>query len=114
MVGYRYITLREKPGLMNTAAEWFHSKWGVPTEAYLECMEAYLARETELGWFLCMDGDQIVGGLGVIENDFHDRPDLTPNVCAVYTEENYRCRGIAGKLLDMAVEDLRAKGISPA
>lgn len=70
--------------------------------------------ETELGWFLCLDGEQIVGGLGVIENDFHDRKDLTPNVCAVYTEEFYRCKGIAGNLLHMAVEVLRAKGISPA
>ena len=110
----QYIALRENPGLMNTAANWFHSKWGVPTEAYLECMEAYLKGETELGWFLCLDGAQIVGGLGVIENDFHDRPDLTPNVCAVYTEEGHRCQGIAGKLLNMAVEDLRAKSISPA
>ena len=110
----RYITLRESPELMNTAAEWFHSKWGVPKEAYLACMEAYLNRETELGWFLCLDAGQIVGGLGVIENDFHDRPDLTPNVCAVYTEESHRCRGIAGQLLTMAVEDLRGKGISPA
>jgi predicted acetyltransferase len=32
----------------------------------------------------------------------------------VYTEESHRCQGIAGKLLTMAVEDLRAKGISPA
>ena len=109
----QYITLREKPELMNTAAEWFHSKWGVPTEAYLECMEAYLNKETELGWFLCLDNGQILGGLGVIENDFHDRPDLTPNVCAVYTEERCRCQGIAGKLLNMAVEDLRTKGFSP-
>ena len=114
MAEYQYITLREKPELMNTAAEWFHSKWGVPTEAYLECMEAYLNGSTELGWFLCMDGENIVGGLGVIENDFHDRPDLTPNVCAVYTEESHRCRGIASKLLNMAVEDLRGKGITPA
>ena len=30
------------------------------------------------------------------------------------TEENYRKQGIAGQLLNMAVEDLRAKGISPA
>ena len=51
--------------------------------------------------------------LGVIENDFHDRKDLTPYICAVYTEEEDRCYGIAGHLLDMAVEDLRAKGISP-
>ena len=96
---YTYVSLRENPQLMDRAAAWFHSKWGVPKEAYLECMEAYLQQETELGWFLCMDGDQIVGGLGVIENDFHDRPDLTPNVCAVYTEETHRGQGIAGKLL---------------
>ena len=114
MEQYRYITLREQPELMNMAAEWFHSKWGVPTEAYLECMEAYLKQETELEWFLCLDCDQIVGGLGVIENDFHDRKDLTPNVCAVYTEESHRCQGIAGVLLNVAVEDLRSKGISPA
>lgn len=111
---FQYITLREKPGLMNTAAEWFHGKWGVPKEAYLECMEAYLNQETELGWFLCLDEGKIVGGLGVIENDFHDRPDLTPNICAVYTEESHRCLGIAGKLLNMSVEDLRSRGISPA
>ena len=114
MTEFKFITLREKPELMDSAASWFHSKWGVPKEAYLECMEAYLKRETELGWFLCLDDGKIVGGLGVIENDFHNRPDLTPNVCAVYTEESHRCLGIAGKLLNMAVENLRAKGISPA
>ena len=84
MTEYQYVTLRENPELMNAAAEWFHSKWGVPREAYLECMEAYLNQETELGWFLCLDNGQIVGGLGVIENDFHDRPDLTP-MSAPYT-----------------------------
>ena len=51
--------------------------------------------------------------MGVIANDFHDRKDLTPNVCAVYTEEEYRRRGIAGHLLNMVVQDLRKKGISP-
>ena len=114
MPKFQYITLREQPELKDAAADWFHSKWGVPTEAYLECMEAYLSRQTELGWFLCLADGQIVGGLGVIENDFHDRPDLTPNGCSVYTEESHRGQGIAGHLLDMAVEDLRAKGISPA
>ena len=113
MKGIQYITLREKPELMNTAAEWFHSKWGVPKEAYLECMQAYLSGETELGWYLCLDGEQIVGGMGAIENDFHDHKDLSPNVCAVYTEDSHRKMGIAGELLNMTVEDLRSKGISP-
>ena len=113
MCDYKYITLREKPELMIEAATWFHFKWHVPREAYLECMVAYLNNDTEYGWYLCLDEDRIVGGLGVIENDFHDRKNLTPNVCAVYTDEDYRCQGIAGRLLDMAVEDLRSKGISP-
>lgn len=109
-----YITLRQQPESEKQAAQWFHQKWGVPQEAYWECMDDYLSGKTEYGWYLCMDADKIVGGLGVIENDFHDRKNLTPNVCAVYTEPDYRCRGIAGRLLNMAVEDLRGKGISPA
>jgi GNAT superfamily N-acetyltransferase len=110
---YENVTLRERPELMKEAAAWFHGKWGVPEEAYLECMEACLNGESDYNWYLCLDGEKIVGGMGVIENDFHDRKDLAPNVCAVYTEEEYRCRGIAGRLLDLTVEDMRKKGISP-
>ena len=113
MSKFSFIALREKPEIMDCAASWFNSKWGVPKEAYIKCMQAYLTGETELGWYLCLDGDKIVGGMGVIENDFHDRKDLTPNVCAVYTEESYRKMGIAGALLNMVVDDLKSKGISP-
>ena len=70
MEKYSYITLRQRSELKDYAAEWFHSKWGVPTQAYLEYMEAYLAKKTGYGWYLCMDDDKIVGGMGVIENDF--------------------------------------------
>lgn len=113
MSNYKYVNLAEIPSIKDEAAEWFHSKWGVPKEAYLECMEEYLNGETDYGWYLCLDDNNIIAGLGVIENDFHNRKDLTPNVCAVYTEEEYRCQGIAGRLLNMVVEDCRKKGISP-
>lgn len=53
MKEYRYITLNEEPTIKDAAASWFHSKWGVPKEAYLECMDAYLNKETEYGWYLC-------------------------------------------------------------
>ena len=113
MENYTYIKLRERPELKQAAAEWFHSKWNVPTEAYLDCMDAYLSGETEYGWYLCLDGNKIVGGMGVIENDFHDRKDLAPNVCAVYTEEACRGKGIAGQLLTIVVDDMKSKGITP-
>ncbi|MBP5422063.1 MAG: GNAT family N-acetyltransferase [Paludibacteraceae bacterium] len=109
----KYIKLREMPELKTSASEWFHGKWGVPQEAYLECMEAYLNEETEYGWYLCLDEEKIIAGLGVIENDFHDRKDLSTNICAVYTDEAYRKQGIAGNLLNMVVDDLRSKGITP-
>ena len=113
MEEYTFITLRDRPPLKERAAAWFHEKWGVPEEAYLACMDEYLSGKTEYGWYLCLHGDKIVAGLGVIDNDFHDRPDLAPNICAVFTEEAHRGKGIAWNLLDLAVEDLRAHGISP-
>ncbi len=111
--GLRFISLSEMPELEDAAAEWFHSKWGVPQEVYLECMDAFLSGDTVYGWYLCLDGERIVGGMGVIENDFHDRKDLYPNVCAVYTEEDHRRRGISGRLLSTVVSDMRSKGVSP-
>ncbi len=108
-----FIGLRQKPQLKSIAAEWFHQKWNVPEKAYLECMDGYLSGETEYGWYLCLYDDKIIGGLGVIENDFHNRKDLTPNICAVYTEPEYRGKGIAGRLLNMAVDSLKSNGITP-
>ena len=83
------------------------------THAYLTCINAYITGETEYGWYLCLYDESIVGGLGVIENDFHKRYDFSPNVCAVYVEKQYRCQGIAGRLLDIVVNDLKSHAISP-
>ena len=107
------VTLRQRSDLLDAAADWFHDKWGVPREAYLTRMADYLNRRTEYGWYLCLKGGRIVGGLGVIENDFHDRKDLAPNVCAVYTEPECRGRGVAGALLNRVVGDMKARGVSP-
>lgn len=49
MSEYTYVTLRQKPKLKEEAAAWFHDKWEVLQEAYLECMEAYFNKETEYG-----------------------------------------------------------------
>ena len=65
-----YITLRDRPELEKAAAEWFSGKFGVPVQAYAECMDDYLSGNTEYGWYLCLDGSRIVAGMGVIENDF--------------------------------------------
>ena len=112
MSEYKIIMLRLQPELKNQMAAWFHSKWGIPQQAYLESMDECIAAKGVVPqWYCAYDGDKIIGGLGVIENDFHDRKDLAPNVCAVYVEEEYRCRGIAGELLNFVCQDMHEQGI---
>lgn len=109
---YEIVRLIDKPEIKEQAAEWFHEKWGIPLEAYLASMEYCLRRESPVPqWYMAMEGSRIIGGMGVIENDFHDRKDLAPNVCAVYTEEDRRGRGIAGALLKFVCSDMKSKGI---
>ena len=113
MKEYRYIDIKDIPSIIDEASKWFSSKWSVPIKAYKDCMEAYINGDTKYGWFLCLDEDKIIGGLGVIDNDFHCRKDLSPNVCAVYVEEEYRNQKVAGNLLEIVLKDCKQKGISP-
>lgn len=108
----KILKIRDHQEMADKAAEWFHAKWGIPREAYEESIRACLDRKGSIPqWYLAIDADKIVGGLGVIENDFHNRKDLSPNVCAVYVEEAYRCKGIAGSLLHDACDDMSRLGI---
>lgn len=107
------LKMREHQELADRAAVWFHEKWGVPLEAYQESIGECLEKK-EGGvpqWYIAMEGDRIAGGLGVIENDFHDRKDLAPNICGVYVEKEYRGRGIAGELLRCVCGDMKSQGI---
>jgi len=109
---YEIIRLTDRPEIKERAAQWFHEKWGIPVAAYIESMEECLHKGNSIPqWYVAMEADRIIGGMGVIENDFHDRKDLTPNVCAVYTEKDKRCKGVAGALLNYVCADMKEKGI---
>lgn len=84
------ISLRRE--LITRAAEWFSSKWGIPYGEYLKSMEKSSGSGVP-EWYLAMERDEIRGGMGVIENDFHERTDLAPNICAVYVEKNTAVKG---------------------
>lgn len=113
MIKYNIIKLEECEELIKEASEWFHQKWGIPQVAYWESMKESASNVDAVPkWYIIMNGKAIIAGLGVIENDFHDRKDLTPNVCAVYVEKEYRNKGIAGELLQVACKDFKSKGIN--
>ena len=111
-MNYEIISLIDKPEMKQQMATWFHEKWGIPMEAHLESMEECLANNKSVPqWYVAVENSRIIGGMGVIENDFHDRKDLAPNVCAVYTEPDKRGKGLAGTLLNYVCEDMSKKGI---
>lgn len=109
---YEIVRLIDKPEIKERAAQWFHEKWRIPLAVYLESMEDCLTEDNAVPqWYVALENGRIISGMGVIENDFHNRRDLTPNVCAVYTEEDKRGNKIAGALLNYVCEDMKAKGI---
>jgi len=113
---FRILDVRQRPNLIEAAANWFHEKWEVPLQAYMDSMGDSLVSDTGVpAWYIVKDeSDHIIAGLGVIENDFHKRSDLTPNICAVYVEVKYRQKGIALMLLNHACIELAKKGITDA
>lgn len=112
-MNFDIVRITDRPELKEKAAQWFHEKWCVPYETYLESMEEAIAGKGAVPqWYLALDGGRIAAGMGVIENDFHDRKDLAPNVCAVFTEPDCRCMGLAGKLLAFVSDDMKSRGIS--
>ena len=109
---YKFISINEKPEIKEKAAEWFSDKWGIPAEEYLESIETALEEKKAVPrWYLAVEGDRIIGGAGVIENDFHERKDLTPNICAFFVEEGFRRRGIGRSVIGYALEDMNKRGV---
>lgn len=104
--------LIENPEIAKQAAFWFSKKWDIPEKEYyksiLECIDK---KDSIPQWYVVMNRDEIIAGAGVIENDFHDRKDLKPNLCALYVEKEYRDQGIARYIINFIRRDLGNIGI---
>ena len=110
-MNYVIKRISEIPQMEERAARWFCEKWGIPRQAYLESMDEGIKGADVPRWYLALENDRIIGGMGVIQNDFHERKDLCPNVCAVYTEADRRGLGIAGRMLKFVCDDMQNLGI---
>lgn len=109
---YKINKLTNK-GLINDLAVFFNKKWQVPVEAYVDSMNDSLESNTGVpAWYYVMDNNEIIAGLGVIENDFHKRLDLHPNICAVYVKEEYQGKGICRCMFNFLCDDLLKHNIN--
>lgn len=113
MENYRIVSISERPELRKAAAAWFHQKWDIPEDEYLDSIDESFGGSVGVPqWYVVLAGGDIVGGVGVIDNDFHERTDLAPNVCALYVERQWRRRGLAGLLLERVCRDMKRVGFA--
>ncbi|WP_336041431.1 GNAT family N-acetyltransferase [Acinetobacter dispersus] len=108
----KIIKLANHPELREQAAMWFSDKWGIPVEAYRDSIQTAIEQPDGIPqWYVILnEHQQILAGTGVIDNDFHERKDLSPNLCALFVEETYRKQNIAKQLLDFARVEMRSLG----
>lgn len=115
----RIIPVRSCEWLIPRACLWFAQKWSIAQSEYEQSMREshanFCAKEHSCGgtnlipqWYVVLKGENIIAGAGVIDNDFHARKDLSPNVCALYVEQDYRKMGVARALLEFIRRDMGA------
>lgn len=103
----RIVSVRKYPEYAERAIRYFPQKFGVAREIYDDCITNSLNSTSTLPqWYLMTDShDNIIGGAGIIPNDFVSRMDIGPYLCALYIEPEWRCRGLAGILINRVKED---------
>ncbi|EAJ6151129.1 MULTISPECIES: GNAT family N-acetyltransferase [Campylobacter] len=108
----RIINISNKKDLLIKASKWFSEKWGIDEKIYFKSIKNSFNSQTIPQWYLVLDKNTIIAGAGIIQNDFHKRKDLEPNLCALYVEENYRGNKISSQLLKFIKNDLKTKNIN--
>ncbi|MDF9824173.1 N-acetylglutamate synthase-like GNAT family acetyltransferase [Breznakia sp. PF5-3] len=107
------ISIREQQTYALEAIRYFQAKWGdiVDEKVYEDSILKSLQATSNLPqWYLLFDSNTIAGCAGLIENDFINRTDLKPWLCALYVEENYRGNRYAKLLIDKIKDDTKQMG----
>ena len=110
------INIRENPQWIDRAAGYFSSRWNLDKKLYLDSMNDSLTTTQPLPrWYLMLRktenaDDIIIGGFGLIDNDFMVRTDLYPWMCALYIEPAERKKQLGSKLLIHSRSEAAALG----
>lgn len=107
------VSVRQRPEWAQAAVAYFQRHWASEDSrmVYEDCITHCLRTDAPLPqWYLLVEGQKILGCVGLITNDFISRMDLWPWLCALYVEEDQRGKGYAGLLIKRVKADARALG----
>lgn len=108
----RIIRIDEMPAVKDRAAAWFSEKWKGHEAEYRDSIYKSINKNISLPkWYIMLEDGNIIAGAGVISGDPPMQKEQRPNICAVYVEEQYRGKGIAGALLEYICVDMMFRGM---
>lgn len=103
----RIINIKDNPEYKEQFIEYFVLRWASEdsSDVYIDCISNASRKDSIPNWYLLLDDNIIVGCAGLISNDFISRMDLTPWLCALYIEEEYRGNAYGSLLIEKIKED---------
>lgn len=85
------INVKKNHRYKDSTIKFFQEKWASDENRilYEDCISSCLYSKNDLPqWYLIEKSGVIIGGAGLITNDFISRMDLYPWLCALYVEHN--------------------------
>ncbi|AIN17634.1 acetyltransferase domain protein [Yersinia rochesterensis] len=109
----KIISVRNQPEYKDKAIHYFQSKWATDETKmlYQDCITQCIGAKNPLPqWYLMEFNSEIIGGVGLITNDFISRMDLYPWLCALYIEEHFRGHTYGALLIKHLAEETKQLG----
>ena len=101
--GITVLSVRESPQFRQRAIAWFQQEWASEESVmvYEDAISRAIGAQNPLPqWYLLLKGDIIIGGAGLIANDFISRCELYPWLCALSVDPEERGKGYASALIE--------------
>ena len=109
----KILEISQRQDLLDVAVQYFWQHWGSESNHafYRDCIVHSLDSEKALPkFYIVLENEQIIGGYALLLNDIISRQDIYPWFACLYVNETHRGQGIAGKLLQHALEEAQQKG----
>ncbi len=91
--------------------EWHHISPHLTTAKRIDEYSSYRSDDTIPCCLIATHDDKLLGSASLVLSDMETRPELSPWLASVYVHPDYRCQGIATKLIKHCLDIARRTGI---